>query len=108
MSSLYPRAGNYASLKMLLTPPTDPYYASVMETNPTSSARKALAAAKAVPESDSYARELATAYMRILLAFRTRAGVRLTADEVQALVLLDSAINLAAENIEAEFVGDSE
>lgn len=33
MSSLYPRAGNSASLKMLLTPPTDPYYASVMETN---------------------------------------------------------------------------
>lgn len=61
-------------------------------------------------ESDgtNAAPDLEVAYMRILCAVRTGSGVRLTAEEVWALVNLDSAISLAAENIESELLNQDD
>jgi hypothetical protein len=42
--------------------------------------------------------------MRLLTAYRSRSGVRLSADEVRALFTLDHAIGLAAENIEQDLL----
>lgn len=75
---------------------------------PLASARKALRLAiekrDGDPEFVHGNDVLAVAYMRLLVARRTRSGVRLSSEEVEALFELDSAIILAAENIEAEFV----
>lgn len=43
---------------------------------------------------------LPVAYMRLLVAYRTGGGVRLSADEVSALLTLDSAMMTAADHIE--------
>lgn len=67
------------------------------------SARRALRAALARGDA-TWNDTLGVAYMRLLLARRTKRGVRLSADEVHALFTMDYAIASAADNIETELL----
>jgi hypothetical protein len=71
---------------------------------PRASGPEALRRAKGHVKPDHYSGDLEVAYMRLLIAYRSRSGVRLSADEVRALFTLDHAIGLAAENIEQDLL----
>jgi hypothetical protein len=61
------------------------------------------AIARRDPNSDTYHGDQEVAFLRLLVAHRSKSGVRLTKEEVQGL-FCDHATATAAENMEADLL----